>query len=111
MLYSIPILVPICRISEIWATHGVITDINAPEKNPYKAENSITATNDLANIQTTRHTRPEKNADGTRRLKRPMVSERYAGAMRPKNPPAFMTARRLNDICGAIDRWWAYSTM
>ena len=112
MLYSIPILVPIRGMSEIWATQGIITEMKAPEKNPYKAENSITVTNDLANIQTMRHTKPEKKADGMRRLKRPMVSERYAGAMRPKNPPAFITARMWNDICGAIDRWSAaYSTM
>lgn len=93
MLYNIPILVPICRISDIWAIQGVITEINAPEKKPYTTANSITATSDLANIQKTRQARPEKKADGMRRLKRPTESERYAGETRPKNPPAFITAR------------------
>jgi hypothetical protein len=93
MVYNIPILVPIWRISEIWATHGVITEMNAPEKNPYARANRMTTTNDLENIQNTRHATPEKKADGMRMLKRPMISERYAGAIRPKNPPAFITAR------------------
>lgn len=34
---------------------------------------------------------PERSAAGARRLKCPMVSEMYAGAIRPNMPPAFMT--------------------
>jgi len=35
--------------------------------------------------------KPERNAAGVRRLKCPMVSEMYAGAIRPNMPPAFIT--------------------
>jgi hypothetical protein len=75
MLYSMPILVPICPISDICATHGVTSDINAPEKNPYSEEKSITEANDFANNQTTTQESPEKKAEGVRRLNRPMLSE------------------------------------
>ena len=92
MLYRMPNLVPICHIFEICATHGVTSEINAPEKNPYSEENSITETKDFANNQTTTQESPEKNAEGMRRLNRPMLSEIQAGAILPSTPPAFMTA-------------------
>ena len=34
ILYSMPILVPICDISDICATHGLTTDTKDPEMNP-----------------------------------------------------------------------------
>ncbi|KAG6896596.1 hypothetical protein C0992_007254 [Termitomyces sp. T32_za158] len=71
-----PNLTPIWLKSEIWATHGVMTDINAPEKNPYTAANTISPTRFFVNIQKTREENPEKNAEGMRRLKRPRESER-----------------------------------
>jgi len=80
-------------MSDIWATHGVTSEMKAPEKNPYTAENNITDTTDFAKSQKTTHEKPERNAHGTSRLKRPMVSEMYAGAILPSTPPAFMTAR------------------
>jgi hypothetical protein len=80
-------------MSEIWATQGVITEMNAPEKKPYTAANSMSEMRDFVNIQNTRQERPEKNAEGVRRLKRPTVSDRYAGAIRPNTPPAFITAK------------------
>ncbi|KAH0586567.1 hypothetical protein H2248_007793 [Termitomyces sp. 'cryptogamus'] len=58
---------------------------------PYTAANTISLARFRVNIQKTRQERPEKNADGVRRLKRPRESERYAGAMRPKTPPAART--------------------
>lgn len=70
-----PILAPICPISEICATQGVTSEMNAPEKNPYSEENSITETKDFANNQTTTQESPEKNAEGIRRLNRPTLSE------------------------------------
>lgn len=91
-MYSIPIRAPICSISEIWATQGVTREINAPEKKPYREEKSIIETRDLAKSQKTTQERPEKNAEGVRRLNLPTLSERTAGAMRPSTPPAFMTA-------------------
>jgi hypothetical protein len=76
ILYSMPSLVPICGISDICATHGLITDTKDPEMSPYATENSITETSDLAKNQKTRHESPERNADGARRLKRPSLSDR-----------------------------------
>jgi len=67
--------------------------MNAPEKNPYVAANSMSEMSDLEKSQNTRHVRPQRNAEGVRMLKCPMASETYAGAMRPNTPPAFIAAR------------------
>lgn len=34
ILYNMPILTPICAISDICATHGVTTDTKEPDRNP-----------------------------------------------------------------------------
>jgi hypothetical protein len=34
ILYSMPVLVPICGISDICATHELTTDVKDPETNP-----------------------------------------------------------------------------
>lgn len=107
MLYKIPIRLPISLISEICATHGVTTEMKAPEKNPYVAEKNISDTRSLANSQSTRLSSPDMKAEGARRLNRPMMSDRYAGAILPKMPPAFITARTTKDMCAEIERSWA----
>lgn len=71
-----PIRAPISVISEICATHGVITEMKAPEKNPYIAQNTMICVTDFAKSQNTTQRSPERNAEGTSKLKRPMVSER-----------------------------------
>jgi len=76
--------------------HGVTTDTNAPERNPYTTANAMSGPSDAVSsigIQNARHERPEKKVEGKRRLNRPRRSERYAGAMRPRMPPALSTAR------------------
>lgn len=103
MLYNIPILLPICLISDICATHGVTTEMNAPDENPYAAAKSIRGTIDLANCQKTRQRRPEIKAEGKSRLKRPTASEMHAGSMRPSTPPAFITARTGSDMRDGIE--------
>jgi hypothetical protein len=92
MLYSIPILVPIARISDIFATHGVMTEMNAPEKKPYVAAKSMREMMDLEKSQNSREVKPQRNAEGVRMLKCPIASETYAGAIRPNTPPAFIAA-------------------
>ena len=76
MLYSIPMRKPKRSKSEICATHGVMRAMNAPEKNPYVAEKSIKAVRPRAISQMVTQARPDRNAAGVSRLKRPMVSDR-----------------------------------
>lgn len=76
MLYSIPMRTPKRSKSEICATQGVISAINAPEKNPYVAAKSIRAVSPRAISQMVTQVSPERNAAGVSRLKRPMVSDR-----------------------------------
>lgn len=95
-VYSMPMRIPISRMSDICATHGVTTEVNAPDKRPYRAAKMMIATRLLPNIQKTRHESPAKKAEGQRRLNRPILSDNQAGATRPKTPPAFMTDRTQN---------------
>lgn len=106
-LYNTPIFFPISRTSDICATHGVITEMNDPEKNPYKMEKAITDESERARIHSARQRTPDKNAEGARMLKRPMVSDRMAGAMRPKTPPKFIRARTRYEVSRDMERSWA----
>lgn len=74
IVYNIPIFVPTSRNSDICVTHGVMTEINAPEKIPYVAANNMSETRALENSQNIRQERPERKAEGMRRLNRPMAS-------------------------------------
>jgi len=103
-VYSAPMRVPISRISDICATHGVTTEMNAPDKRPYRMANTTTATRSLANIQKTRHKSPERKAEGQRRLNRPILSDSHAGATRPTTPPAFKADRTQNAALGEMCR-------
>lgn len=78
--------------------------MNAPEKKPYRTENTMSFPNVLANIQETRIKRPEMKDAGARRLNLPMVSERMAGATRPRTPPVFMRDSTTNAIREEIPR-------
>lgn len=102
-VYSAPMRVPISRMSDICATHGVMTEVNAPDKRPYRAAKTAIETGPLLNIQKTRHVNPERKAVGHRRLKRPILSDNQAGATRPKTPPAFMIESTQN---AASDDMW-----
>jgi hypothetical protein len=88
-----PILVPIHLISDICAMQGLITEIKAPEKNPYIPQNTMIDVRFFEISQITRQDRPEKNAEGNKTLKQPNTSDTMAGTIRPSTPPAFITAR------------------
>ena len=68
-LYSIPIRVPTCPLSEIHAIQGVSTEMNAPDKNPNRPANTINSARFLTLSHNASIERPERNADGVRRLK------------------------------------------
>jgi len=106
-VYSAPMRVPISRMSDICATHGLMTEMSAPDKRPYKAAKRAIETESLPNIQKTRHVSPQRKAEGHRRLNRPILSDNQAGATRPKIPPAFMIESTQNAVLDERFRDWA----
>lgn len=93
MVYNIPTFVPISLSSDIWAMHGVVRETNAPAKKPYNAANIMVVATVRATVHMKRQERPAIRAQGNKQLNRPMASDNMAGAIRPRTPSPFMTAR------------------
>lgn len=92
ILYNSPIREPTSLTSDIWAMHGTISALKAPEKNPYSAANIMREGRERAYAQKTSDERPARNAHGMRRAKRPMESASRGGARRPATLPALSIA-------------------
>ena len=93
MLYSRPIRTPISLMSEIWAMQGTMSALNAPENSPYSDAYARSGTSECAMDHRRRVDSPARNAQGTSRAKRPNVSAKCDGAIRPSTLPALSTAR------------------
>ena len=65
---KIPTRVPISRMSEIAATHGMMSALNAPAKKPYIAANSMMDVIVVAKGQNTSVRRPMRKTEGNMTL-------------------------------------------